>query len=117
MFGLGDPALEVANFLYLSQSEWVEADQETWLEHYLAHFDQAGLVQRIGIYQTILPLQSLCFLLNGLREFRNSSDSAAEQAENLTFLRATLAQTLRQAADKLQVAANNIDLMLRPLFD
>lgn len=116
LFGLGDPALEVAHFFYLSQTELTATAQAEWLEHYLAHFDQAGLAQRIAVYQALLPLQSLCFLLNGLRDFRNRGDSAAEREENSTFLRATLAQTLHQATAQLQVAVDDLDVLLQPLF-
>lgn len=116
MFGLGDPALEVANFLYLSQGDLAVTGQEEWLAQYLTHFDQPGLAQRIAVYRRILPLQSVCFLLGGLRDFRNNRAATAEEAENLTFLRTTLSQTLQQAAAQLQVPAGDMDAAIQPLW-
>jgi Phosphotransferase enzyme family len=117
MFGLGDPALEAASFLYLSQGELTKTMQMGWLEHYLAHVDQAGLAQRIAVYQTILPLQAVCFLLSGLRDWLHRANLPPAQAENLTFLRATLIQALQQATSALQIAAAaDIDLLVQPLW-
>lgn len=106
MFGLGDPALEVANFLYISQHNLDAVAQVEWLENYLAVFDQPELTQRIGIYQRILPFQATCFLLDGLRQHGNSSaGDIAQFTEHLPFLATTLNATLAQAA-----AALNFDM-------
>jgi Ser/Thr protein kinase RdoA (MazF antagonist) len=112
MFGLGDPALEIATFLYWSQSEMEETGQETWLEHYFAGFDQPGLAQRIALYRRLAPFQAVCFLLNGLADYGEDRAKAAEMEANLPDLAATLAATLRQAAAALDVEVNNIDVSL-----
>jgi Ser/Thr protein kinase RdoA (MazF antagonist) len=117
MFGLGDPALEVAMFLHWSQSEIDERGQKTWLDHYFAGFDQPSLAQRVALYRRLLPFQASCFLLNGLTEYGDEPAKAAELAASLPDLAATLAAALRQAATALDVEGNSIDAMVYDLLD
>ncbi len=118
MFGLGDPALEIANFLYLSQHDLDEVTKAAWLEEYLSQVDQPDLAQRIEIYQALLPLQSNCFLLGGLSQYLGQTPAAAvEQATDLSFLGATLNATLQQAAEKLGMAAVDWAVLTLPLFE
>jgi hypothetical protein len=112
MFGLGDPALEIANFLYMSQHLLEDSAQAEWLENYLSIFDQPDLAQRIGVCQRLLPFQAACFLLDGLRQHLNgqktgSEDNATEFTENLPFLTTTLNATLVQAAAALNIDSPN----------
>lgn len=86
MFGLGDPALDVASFLFHSQAEFDVDMQAEWLDLYLSLADQAGLAQRIGVYGKLLPLRSVTFLLHGLRQM-DLSDEADDVKQ---FLAATL---------------------------
>jgi hypothetical protein len=98
MFGLGDPALDVATFLHLSRDRLATAAADEWLDLYLAGFDQPGLHQRIAVYRTILPFQDVCFLLNGLREHLRQPAAGDEITGALPFLSATLAAAFVQAA-------------------
>ena len=117
LFGLGDPALEIANFLYLSQQALDESIQTEWLETYLAVFDQPALIQRIGVYQRLLPFQATCFLLDGLRQQLASSESdAIEFTESLPFLQTTLHATLQQASATLHVEMINLETAVQALF-
>jgi Ser/Thr protein kinase RdoA (MazF antagonist) len=116
MFGLGDPALEVATFLHWSQSEIDERGQETWLNHYFAGFDQPGLAQRVALYRRLLPFQAACFLLNGLAEYGDEPAKAAELAASLPDLAATLAAALRQAATALDVDEDDIDALVQEVL-
>lgn len=114
MFGLGDPALEVATFLQMSQHDLDATAQAEWLDQYLGIFDQPGLAQRIASYQRILPFQAGCFLLDGLRQHLDQSPTsdetaAAEFAENVPFLLTTLHATLAQAADALQLDVPDLE--------
>ncbi len=93
MFGLGDPSLEIATFLNHGEL----ANSDDWLEHYLSLVDQPFLAQRIAVYRRLLPFQSLCYLLNGLRSM-DFSETKAEQDKVVTFLLDTLQVTFRQAA-------------------
>jgi aminoglycoside phosphotransferase (APT) family kinase protein len=100
LFGLGDPAQEIARFLFLHRHEWDEAAQEGWLQRYLAQSgEQAGLAGRIALYQRIYPFHSLTFLLHGLqRELAQDPSQAAELAESRDFLAQTIVSTLQHTA-------------------
>lgn len=101
-FGLGDAAYDVATFLQMSQAALDEEEQELWLESYLATFDQPGLAARVGLYSQILPLQSLTYLLHGLRQSTPSELVAIQ--ENRQFFQETLLATWRQSATGLGIA-------------
>ncbi len=120
MFGLGDPALEVATFLQMSQPDLSAGAQAEWLDNYLSIFDQPGLAQRIDSYQRILPFQAACFLLDGLRQHLDQPSSnetdATEFAENLPFLLTTLQVTLAQAAVALQIDVPNLEDAVQALL-
>lgn len=114
MFGLGDPAYEIATFLQSSQIERNAEAQAAWLDAYLATFDQPGLAQRIGVYQRILPFQSVAYLLHGLRQ--QPPDELPLLRENRQFLEATLASALPRAALSLHVDPEGIDEEIHALF-
>lgn len=103
MFGLGDPALDVASFLHLSQDVLATDAAEAWLDHYLAGFDHPGLRQRIDSYRVLLPFQDVCFLLNGLREHLHQPVESDEITTALPFLSATLSAALNRAATELNI--------------
>ena len=97
LFGLGDAALEVASFLYDTQSALDDNAQETWLDAYLSRVEQPNFTARVGVYQRILPLRAVLYLLDGLRTLENQPGDGLD-AETADFLRETLVATLRQAA-------------------
>lgn len=112
-FGLGDPALDVAAFLHRSQANFIGEAQEEWLARYLASFDQPGLAGRIGVYGRLLPLQSLCFLLDGLR---NAPRNDADLASAAPFLAVTLSATWQQSAQALEMDGIDFAQAIQPLF-
>ena len=101
-FGLGDAAYDVATFLQMSQAVLDEAAQGLWLESYLSTFDQPGLAARVGVYSQILPLQSLTYLLHGLRQSTGVEQTVIQ--ENRQFFRETLLATWQQCAAGLGIA-------------
>lgn len=102
MFGLGDPAQEVARFLLFSQQEMDGQQQTEWLDAYRAGVRQPGLAERIDVYRRLLPFHSFCFLLHGLqRELAVDPAQAEELAGKRRFLTETIVATLAQAADEL----------------
>jgi len=106
LYGMGDPALDVANFFYHSQAELPVTAQREWLENYLAYFDQPGLAQRIAVYGQLLPFQALTFLLNGLRQYAVAAN--VETAANVgPFLADALQATLHQTALAFAVPIND----------
>jgi len=104
MFGLGDPALEVASFLHDSRSALSAALLAGWREQYLAASSDSQIARRIEVYEQLLPLQQLLFLLNGLRRL-----TAAERADSAYHSRRSfLAETLQIATDAAQVALDTV---------
>ena len=100
LFGLGDAALEVASFLYDTQSTLDDDAQEIWLDAYLSRVEQPNFSARVGVYQRILPLRATLYLLDGLRTLESQPDDGLD-AETAEFLRETLVATLGQAAEVL----------------
>ncbi len=115
MFGLGDAAYDVAHFLQMSQRDLSAEQQALWLESYLATFDQPGLAQRIDIYQRLLPLQHLTYLLHGLRQSRAAE--ADMLRANQPFLQATIVAAMAAAGSTLNSTATVPDQELAALFD
>lgn len=114
LFGLGDPAYEVATFLQVSQAELAEDGQAMWLENYLATFDQPGLAQRIGVYRRLLPFQAVTYLLHGLRQMAPNELSLVRETQ--PFLAATLASAFQQAALVFQVEPVELEQPIQALF-
>lgn len=111
-FGLGDPALEAASFLFSIQSQLDETMQDAWLDAYLAHADQAGMAHRIGIYRKLLPMRSVTYLLHGLRQM----DLLAESAEVKEFLAATLQTSVAQTLLGFDQEPTNLEEAVSQLF-
>lgn len=113
MFGLGDPALDVATFLHLEQSALSAESTAAWIDSYLATSEQPGLAQRIGVYQTLLPFQSVCFLLDGIR----LADPETLQNQNtVDFLKATLRSAWLQSASAFGVPLQeDLEMLLNQL--
>lgn len=101
MFGLGDPAYEVASFLNLSNQMLSAEQQADWLQCYLDSVDQPPLEARIAVYRRLLPLQAVVYLLDGLRQ--HGGEAAALVQQNQAFLAATLVAALQQSAEALQL--------------
>lgn len=106
MFGLGDPAYEVATFLNLSNQALAAEQQADWLQSYLALVEQPGLADRIAVYRRILPLQAVSYLLDGLRQHMGEDRALIQQ--NQEFLAATLVAAIQQCADSLQHPSDDV---------
>ena len=102
LFGLGDPAQEIAQFLELHRQELSPFQQAHWLDTYLAGVDQPGLDARIDVYRRVLAYRAVAFLLDGLRELAADAQELAAHAENLPYFAATLTAAAAQAAAALE---------------
>ena len=98
LFGLGDPALEVARFLHLDQADLSEDVRGDWLDAYLSSVEQPGIEARVEVYRRLLPFLSTCFLLDGLRDLAGDLAALATYRENLPFLASTLSASMTQAS-------------------
>ena len=108
LFGLGDPALDVAHLLYWNRLALAKSARDMWLDTYLALSPQTQLGERVAIYEQILPLQTLCYLLDGVHNM--AADAKGERAgasdqlsAALEFLQETLQASLAEAANQLHV--------------
>jgi aminoglycoside phosphotransferase (APT) family kinase protein len=119
LFGLGDPAQDVARLLFFNGQLMDPFTEERWLDRYLARLDEPGLESRIEIYRRILPFQSLTTLLTGIgREIATNPDQIDELEESRPFLVETMATALVHAAGSLLADPLRGDLDdLRGQFD
>jgi hypothetical protein len=119
LFGLGDPAQDVARLLFFNNQIMNPSTVERWLDRYLGRMDEPGLESRIEIYRRILPFQSLTTLLTGIgREIANNPGQIDELEESGPFLVETMATALIHAAGSLLADPLRGDLDdLRTQFD
>jgi hypothetical protein len=68
MFGLGDPALDVARLLQREAQSLTAEQVEAWLERYLQFVDQPAMAERIDIFQRLLEIHNVIYLLVGLQQ-------------------------------------------------
>lgn len=115
MFGLGDPAYEVATFLNLSNQMLTAEQQADWLQSYLDSVDQPGLDARIAVYRRLLPLQAVAYLLDGLRQ--HGAEAAALVQQNRRFLAETFVAAIQQSAEALHLAPDDIIPPVHDLLD
>lgn len=109
MFGLGDPALEVATFLFEHAQALGAQASATWRRGYFDAAQSADIDQRIDLYLRLLPLQRFTSLLHGLHQL-----SAADRAD--PALRASAADLLHviTVAGERAAAALAVDSHLDP---
>ncbi len=67
-FGLGDPAQEIARFLFYGGDDWSEDDRDEWRELYLAANAEPGLPERVELYLRLFNFQAVTYLLEGIRQ-------------------------------------------------
>jgi aminoglycoside phosphotransferase (APT) family kinase protein len=98
MFGLGDPALEVARFLHLHRQAIDPLLLDRWLDAYLDGLGDPAAPLRIEIYRhQLLPLQDAAYLLNGGVKLSAEERQSPELRTDAALLAATLHRALAQA--------------------
>jgi thiamine kinase-like enzyme len=107
MFGLGDPALDIARLLQREAQTLTAHQTEAWLAHYLYYADEPYLAQRIDVMRKLLELHNVNYLLLGLQQHATGAHSV-ELADAMPFIRTALAASLERAAHALwgEPAAN-----------
>ena len=96
MFGLGDPALDVARLLQREAQTLTPRQMEQWLDHYLQTVGQPSLVERIELFQKLLEVHNVVYLLIGLQQ-HTADQLDAELRDVLSFVQASLATALDHA--------------------
>ncbi len=97
LFGIGDPALDVARLLHHERHQFEAEGQGIWLQQYLRVAGVPPIEKRIARYMRLLALHDVIFLLVGLeQQSRNALDQSIVDA--LPFLEVTLINALGEAA-------------------
>lgn len=102
MFGLGDPALDVARLLQ-HEAQTLDADQvDTFLDRYLTVSEQPNIGARITLFQRLLAVHNVIYLLVGLQQNSISSIDAELRAA-LPFFQTMLSTAIIHAAAALNL--------------
>ena len=100
-FGLGDPAQEIARFLFYGGEDWSDKAQYEWLECYRAGSSEPGLPDRVDLYLRLFNFQAVTFLLEGIRQGTFPPPAVTEPdvegVEFLSFLISALTAALRRS--------------------
>lgn len=122
MYGLGDPALDVARFLFHIQKQIPTEQQVYFLQPYLSQIHQPHMQERIETYRRLLSVQALTYLLNGVHHALQVEDSGgvnqeahAQLAENLPFINASVHATLTQSLADFDIVPAQEDTLERAL--
>lgn len=97
MFGLGDPALDIARLLQREAQTLTSPQTEAWLAHYLYYADEPHLARRIDVMRKLLELHNVNYLLLGLQQHATGAHST-ELADVMSYIRAALVASLEHAA-------------------
>lgn len=103
MFGLGDPALDVARLLQREGQRLTEEQRHLWLESYLQRMDQPELAQRLNIYQQLLEFHNVVYLLVGLQQ-HSTVQLDSELLAALPFLQSALTSALDRTFELLTLS-------------
>jgi hypothetical protein len=76
---------------------------ERWLDHYLAAVDQPELGERIDLFQRLLDVHNVVYLLLGLRQ-HGSEASDNELRTAMPFMQSALSAALDRAAAALALS-------------
>jgi aminoglycoside phosphotransferase (APT) family kinase protein len=106
MFGLGDPALDVARLLQ-REAQTLDAEQvETWLDRYLTLIDQPEMAARVHIFQQLLAAHNVIYLLVGLQQ-NSTGQFSHELSAALPFMQAALSTAIDHAATAFSLTGSS----------
>jgi hypothetical protein len=109
MFGLGDPAQEVAELLHAQRTAWSSATHHAFVATYCSQIADPSAARRIERYAPLLLLRDLVFLLDGVR--RSTAEERADPA--LVAAMPTLIETLRRACVAVGEALGEVGIATR----
>ena len=113
MFGLGDPAFEVAGFLSSEAQELGEEKAQLWRKHYLNEYNDDRFRRRIELYEQLLKVRNVGFLLNGLQQL---DESGPIEVESIHGLGEVTTAALRLAAQAYTLDAESACAEIKTLF-
>jgi hypothetical protein len=101
LFGLGDPALEMAELLHQQRMRWPGALQEHLLAEYASLSGDAAVVARVQLYRKLLPLRDAAFLVSGAQQVSPTERMQPEYDQALPMLIETSTRALMESAEAL----------------
>lgn len=102
MFGLGEPALDAARLLQREAQTLTAEQVERWLERYLAVVDQPQMAARIDLFQLLLDVHNVVYLLVGLQQ-NVSAQVGSELNAALPFMQVALTAAFERAISALEL--------------
>lgn len=100
-FGLGDPAQEIARFLFYGGDDWTDESQDEWQEIYCCGNTEPSLPARVDLYERLFSFQAVTYLLEGIRQKAvppvADSGQDAESSNYQSFLICALTAALRRS--------------------
>ena len=100
-FGLGDPAQEIARFLFFGGEECLEKGRDEWRKTYSFGNGDSSLPERVDIYLRLLNFQAVTYLLEGIRQRAlpavSETEPDAEGSQYQSFLISALAAAMRRS--------------------
>ena len=97
LFGLGDPALDVARLLQREGNTLAQEQSQAWIESYIRFMREPELADRINIYLRLLAFHNVVYLLVGLHQ-HTAGQLDSDLQDALPFLQSALATALDNAA-------------------
>jgi thiamine kinase-like enzyme len=102
MFGLGEPALDVARLLQREAQTLTTEQVDRWLERYLDVVDQPQMAARIDLFQQLLDVHNVVYLLVGLQQ-NASAQLGSELNAALPFMQVALIAAFERATAALEL--------------
>ena len=107
MFGLGDPAQDVARLLQREAQHMTPHQIEAWLAAYTTLVDQPNINERIRLFQQLLDVHNVVYLLIGLQQHTQQGVDA-DLAAALPYMQATLATAIERAQAALSLSSFDV---------
>lgn len=100
-FGLGDPAQEIARFLFFGGEEWSEEGRVEWHRHYSYANNDPSMPERVDTYLRLLSFQAVTYLLDGIRQRAvppiSDTNPDVESTQYLSFLNSAITVALHRS--------------------
>ncbi len=104
MFGLGDPALDVARLLQREALSLEPHQVDSWLNTYLRFVDQPAMAERIDLFQRLLDVHNVIYLVVGLQQ-HTTTQLDNDLRDAVPYLQAALSTAIDHATAALKLPA------------
>jgi hypothetical protein len=104
MFGLGDPALDVARLLQREALSFEPHQVDSWLDTYLRFVDQPAMAERIDLFRRLLEVHNVIYLVVGLQQ-HTTTQLESELRDAVPYMQAALSTAIDHATAALKLPA------------